>query len=308
MKKRLLDQISLDAFRVFEAAARHMNFSAAARELLVTQAAVSRRIQKLEEDLQLALFLRDGRRLDLTPAGEDLYRRVQATLDFLADGLEEIVARDDAEPIKITASGAVAHLWLGEKLRRYVLEHPQASIRLITTDNLQELARTSNDLTVLYSTGDHPQWSLAPLLAEELIPVAAPAYLERVLPGRDTSELEAEEIARLDLFDYNRVNAYWLSLRDWFQREGLDPEVIRPRVVFPNYPMAVEAALGGEGVILGSRKLLGERIAKGQLVEVSSRVLVTSYGYYLGLPRAADIRPEAMELYLWLVGQARRDR
>lgn len=80
--RRLVDRMSLDAFRIFETAARNMNFTAAARELAVTQAAVSRRIQKLEADLQTQLFRRVGRRLTLTAEGETLYRRVKASLDF----------------------------------------------------------------------------------------------------------------------------------------------------------------------------------------------------------------------------------
>ena len=301
MDKRLLDRMSLDAFRVFETAARHMNFSAAARELLVTQAAVSRRIQKLEADLQVRLFHRDGRKLALTPKGEALFRRVQATLDFLAEGLDEVIEDRDPGTVAIAASGAIAHLWLGRRLRDYVLAHPGESIRVITTDTRSELTANTNDLTVLYSTGSHPHWSLSLLLEEKLIPVAAPGYLARAVPGIAPADLTAPEIAALTLFDYSRMNAYWLSLRDWFQRNGVDPATARPRVVFPNYPMAVETALNGEGVILGSREILSDYLQTGQLVELSRQPMITGYGYYVGLPKSKPPKPEALKLYHWLL-------
>lgn len=304
MYRRLLDRMSLDAFRVFEAAARHMNFSAAARELLVTQAAVSRRIQKLETDLQADLFIREGRRLELTPKGETLYRRTQAALDFLSEGLGEIMPREAPASVVIAASGSISHLWLSRTLRDYVLARPDEDVRLVTSDKGSDLSADTNDLTVLYSLGAHPDWALTPLLQERLIPVAAPDYLSRLAPGRAPEDLGANEIAEMTLFDYARVNAYWRSLRDWFQWQGIAPDRVRPRVVFPTYPMAVDAALSGEGVMLGSQELLSDHLRAGRLVELSRQVLVTGYGYYLGLPRHRAPTPQALTLYHWLLATA----
>lgn len=307
MKKRFLDHISLDAFRVFETAARHMNFSAAARELLVTQAAVSRRIQKLEADLQTPLFLRDGRRLALTAHGEILFRRVQATLVFLSDGLDQLIKEKPPEIVTLSASGAISHIWLGRKLREYALENPAVSIRMLTTDSLTDLASEANDLAILYSLGEHPQWTLTRLLAEELTPVAAPAYLQRAAPARTAGQFTLEEVRALDLYDYDRVNVYWVTLRDWFQRLGYGTDEVRPRVVFSNYAMAVEAALRGNGVILGSRHMLVHHLRDGSLVELTSEVLRTGYGYYVGLPKAAPVSEEALRLCQWLVASAADD-
>ncbi|WP_158964421.1 LysR family transcriptional regulator [Chachezhania sediminis] len=301
MQKRLLDRMSLDAFRVFETAARHMNFSAAARELLVTQAAVSRRIQKLESDLQIPLFHRDGRKLELTAKGDALYRRVQATLDFLSEGLEEVIQDSPPGGVVVAASGAIAHLWLGRRLRSYVLANPDETVRLITTDTRSELTADSNDLTLLYSTGAHPHWSLSLVAEEALIPVAAPSYLARAVPHLVPAEMTAADIAALTLFDYGRMNAYWLSLIDWFEWQGIDPATIRPKVVFPNYPMAVDAALNGEGIMLGSREILVDYLRAGALVELSGQLLITGYGYYVGLPKGRTSTPEALRLWQWLL-------
>lgn len=296
--------MSLDAFRVFETAARHMNFSAAARELLVTQAAVSRRIQKLEDDLGLGLFVREGRRLALTGEGEQLFRRVQGTLDYLADGLDQLMEDRTPEIVALAASGAISHVWLGRMLRDYAIENPAASIRLLTTDAMNDLAAEGNDLSIVYSLGDHPNWNLTLLLAEELVPVASPAYLSHALPGVDPARVSPAQLSGLDLYDYSRVNAYWVTLREWFQQQGAQTADVRPRVVFSNYAMAVDTALRGDGVILGSRQMIHHHLAAGELIELTGRVLTTGYGYYIGLPRNSPVSEEALHLYHWLLARA----
>jgi DNA-binding transcriptional LysR family regulator len=174
----------------------------------------------------------------------------------------------------------------------------------LTTDAMSELAGATNDLAILYSLGEHPSWTLTRLLAEELTPVAAPAYLERAAPGLTPGEFTLEQVLALDLYDYDRVNAYWVTLREWFQRLGQPADRVRPRVVFSSYAMAVEAALRGNGVILGSRQMLVDHLCDGSLVKLTPEVLRTGYGYYIGLPRAAPVSAEALRLYQWLVARA----
>src|SRR6478736_4899388 len=112
----MLSHIPLEAFRVFDAACRAMNFSRAGRELNITQAAVSRRIKGLEDHLGTLLFTRRGRNLALTADGERLFQRVRATLEYLEESLEPF--RGGApQIISIAASGSVSHLWLGRRLR-----------------------------------------------------------------------------------------------------------------------------------------------------------------------------------------------
>lgn len=302
MKKRSIDRIGLDAIRVFEAAARHLNFSAAGRELGVTQAAVSRRIQKLEADLAVALFTRRGRAVALTEGGDRLYRRAQASLDYLCEGLDEIGRAHRDAIVSLSASNSVSHFWLSHQLRAYAFEHPGASVRLLTSDAMADLASEANDLAILYSTGEHPTWRLTRLFAEELTPVAAPAYLDRADPGWAPGALTLAQVAALDLFDYDRFNPYWVTLRDWFTRLG--GGAARPRVVYSNYPLTIEAALRGDGVALGSRHMLTHYLSAGALAEPCAETLTTGYGYYLGLPRAAPSSEAALQLYAWLLSRA----
>jgi LysR family transcriptional regulator, glycine cleavage system transcriptional activator len=291
----MLEKIPLEAFRVFDAACRLMNFSRAGRELNITQAAVSRRIKGLEDHLGSALFARRGRNLALTPEGERLFQRVRATLEYLEESLEPF--RGGAtQLISISASGSISHLWLGRRLKDFGKESPSISVRLLTTDTPSELASETNDLVILYSTGEHPRWNLTLLMKEVLVPVASPDYLAQ--RGLDANSLRVDDIAALDLIDYERFNAHWISFRQWFGRIPTPLKgVPRPRLSFSTYIMAVEAALRGEGIALGSLGLIEDQLRSGQLVTVGKDRVETGFGYYLGTPRFRSLSPEAAQLH-----------
>ncbi|MBB3570447.1 LysR substrate-binding domain-containing protein [Rhizobium sp. BK491] len=300
----MLEKIPLEAFRVFDAAARAMNFSRAGRELNITQAAVSRRIKGLEDHLGATLFTRRGRNLALTPDGERLFQRVRATLEYLEESLEPFRA-GTGEIISIAASGSISHLWLGQRLRDFGKESPGISVRLLTTDVHSELASENHDLIIIYSTGEHPRWSLTPLLNEVLVPVASPDYL--AARGLNPQALTAVDIAGLDLIDYERANAHWISFRQWFGRIGdpLKGKPPRPRLSFSTYIMAVEAALRGEGIALGSLGLIEEYLQSGALVTIGNDRVESGFGYYLGAPRFRSLSPEAAQLHRFLLAENR---
>lgn len=298
----MLDKIPLEAFRVFDAACRHMNFSRAGRELNVTQAAVSRRIKGLEDHLGADLFTRRGKNLELTARGERLFQRVRASLDYLEESLEPF-RTGAGQTIAIAASGSVSHLWLGQRLRDFGKANADLSIRLLTSDSPSDLASENNDLVILYCLGDHPRWNLTPLLMEELAPVASPDYLRSRTIG-DTATITLADLSQLDLIDYDRFNANWVTFRQWFERMGarVEAKTARPRFTFSTYLMAVDAAVRGDGVALGSLGLLKEALDDGRLVPLGASRLRTGYGYYLGLPRYRPSPPEVLQLHAALAG------
>jgi DNA-binding transcriptional LysR family regulator len=306
MESVLLEKIPLEAFRVFDAACRLMNFSRAGRELNITQAAVSRRIKGLEDHLGAALFTRRGRNLALTPDGERLFQRVRATIEYLEESLEPFRS-GGSQIISIAASGSVSHLWLGQRLKDFGKESPNISVRLLTTDAPIEVASEANDLVILYTTGEHPRWNLTLLMKEALMPVASPDYLTQ--RGLIADQLTVENIAALDLIDYERFNAHWISFRQWFNRvpRPLRNRLPPPRLSFSTYIMAVEAALRGEGIALGSLGLIEEQLRSGALVTVGNDRIETGFGYYLGTPRFRALSPEAAQLHRHLLSDDGRD-
>ncbi|MEL6680982.1 MAG: LysR substrate-binding domain-containing protein [Pseudomonadota bacterium] len=290
----------LEAFRVFDAAARHMNFSAAGRELSISQAAVSRRIAQLEDRLAAPLFIRAGRHVALTAEGARLAGQVRGVLEYLEDAISPFARRPAGGAVTISASGSVSHLWLADRVRRFGEAMPEIAVRVFTTDDLDQLAGEGNDLGVLYSRGAHPRWDLELLLEEVLVPVAAPAYLERI--GCEGQMLDARTLHGLSLLDYERYNAHWISLDRWFRTVAPDLPPIAPRRRYTGYVLTIEGALRGEGVALGSKGLIADHLAAGRLVPISRDEVRTEYGYYLARPRDRDLSPEAAHLYEALRG------
>jgi DNA-binding transcriptional LysR family regulator len=289
-----LDRLSLEALRVFEAAARHANFTAAARELRVTQAAVSRRVQGLEAELGAPLFERRGRRIALTAAGARLSGRVRGALDHLSEALDDFAPGAAETTVTLAAPGSVSHLWLPGPLAAFAAARPDLTVRLRATDAMGELAAEAHDVAVLYGAGAHPRWRLTPLLPERLAPVAAPACL--AAHGVDPAAADARAVAALDLIDYEPFNAHWITLADWLARAGVRAPP-RPRRIVSTYALAVEAALRGEGAALGSLSLLAGPLARGALAAFGGPAWETGFGYRLGLPAGRPPGAAAVALH-----------
>ena len=142
----------LDSLIFFEAAARHLNFSDAAEELLVTQTAVSKRIRQLEDHLGVALFIRSGRMIDLTDEGRKLAEQSSILLDFANNALASVATRPDA-PVRIAANNAVSLFWLAPRLKNFGLSDQACSVEMVSSDQPDALQDTQNDIVILHGIG-----------------------------------------------------------------------------------------------------------------------------------------------------------
>src|SRR5215831_2229091 len=124
---------SLDLLRGFAAAARHMSFTKAARELNVTQSAVSRQIKVLEDQLGIPLFRRLNRALVLTEEGQGLARAVAAALSGIELAVARLSTRADERPVTVTTTVSFAALWLVPRLARFRAHEPRTDVRLAAT-------------------------------------------------------------------------------------------------------------------------------------------------------------------------------
>ena len=149
MDQNLLNLPPLDALRGFVCAARRMSISLAAEDLCLTQSAVSRQIQAVEESLGTPLFRRKHRALELTPAGEQLFQLASPWMNRLAEFAED--ARGDMHrPVTITTSIGAASLWLIPRLGRFQEAHPQIDIRVAANNRLLDLGQEGIDLGIRY--------------------------------------------------------------------------------------------------------------------------------------------------------------
>ena len=290
---------------VFEASARTLNFTRAAEELHVSQAAVSKQIRYLEEYFGFLLFERHGRRVTLSSRGQQLYGKVSASFNYLADAVEEISVQSTATSVTLAANTAVSHYWLSHAMKSFRDQHPTfvANIRMITSDHTADLFAEGVDLAVAYDPAKRMNWTSQLLFEEELYPVASPDYIRsHPLGGEGPEALLAQ-----DLLDYERLEPNWINWSIWFEALGVDPQRVKASGYGNNYIVLVDAATRGHGVTLGTRYLLDQELKDGRLARLSTFSVRPGRGYHLMSNNEQPYRYEVSQLHAWLSGYCDRD-
>jgi len=247
MSNPLLNLPPLDALRGFVAAARRMSITAAAQDLYLTQSAVSRQIQALEERLGTPLLVRGNRQIALTEAGMQLFALASPWLDQLADLTTSIRRGVPAAPVTISASIGVASLWILPRLGAFQAAHPDIDLRVETSNRVMDLKQEGIDLAIRYSPADNVPAGAVRLFAEDIVPVASPAVAATAF----ASDAALAEHVLLELHDKAHTFLHW---GPWLKAYGITQ---RPRgtLYFNQYDQLIQAAIEGNGVALGRTPL-----------------------------------------------------
>ena len=296
MQNTLRQLAFLAPLQGFEATARHLSFTLAASELCLTQSAISRQVQGLEEQLGVALFVRHHRRLELTPAGERLLATVQDVFRQLSATVAAIRV-DQRRPVTLSTTIGIAALWLVPRLSRFLAEHPEIDVRISANNRLVDIQREGIDLALRYVMADPPPPASHLLFGEDIFPVATAEVLGElaVRPAR------AEDIARLTLLNYDDSTPEpWLEWSIWLKK--LDLADVQPKAVlhFNHYDQLIAAAVAGQGVALGRSVLLAEHLASRRLVPMACGYRHVSQRAYFLVAASGDPRPEVRLLSDWL--------
>jgi DNA-binding transcriptional LysR family regulator len=305
MDKRIPQLPALDLFRGFEAAARHLSFTKAAEELFVTQSAVSRQIQALEERLGVALFVRRNRGLALTEAGEQMYRAVDSALRTLRETVERVVPGARANMVTVTSSIAFCSLWLIPRLPAFRKAHPEVDVRISAENRVLDLDRERIDLGIRYCPVPAAPPGSIRMFGEEIVPVCSPALLkDRAHPLRTAADLRHQVLLHFDDLDRAIPSLSW---NVWLESAGLSD--LRPAgaLRFSHYDQVVNAAIGGQGVALGRRPLVRSQLADRSLVMPFGQSSCTDRAYYIVRTAATRTRPEVDAFVAWLVEESARN-
>jgi LysR family transcriptional regulator, glycine cleavage system transcriptional activator len=282
----------LAALIPFEAAARLGSMSAAARELGISQPAISRHLAGLEADLGQILFIRTRRGLCLTAAGRDFQGVVAPALDQIRQASGRLRPGGRHRTIRIAANFGFAQQWLMPRLPGMRQALPDLFLHLLTSDREEELGQAECDLAIRFGTGAWPGQRAVKLFDEEAFPVCSPDYLARYPALRDG------DLAAVALLHMAAADAGWFTWTSWLAAQGSAIRPERPRLIYPTYPLLLQAALTGEGAALGWRGLVDDLLAEGRLVQLLPGLRRTDRGYFLCLPErpagaAAPIRAVA---------------
>ena len=300
--------IAAGQLRAFEAVARHLNFRAASEELSLTQSAVSRQIQSLEDDVGVSLFLRHTRAVELTSAGAQLLRAVLPSLERIDGTVRMIRQSSGRKSVAISTWASFASMWLIPRLEAFQQAHPDIDIRIDATDTPVDLDTTDVDLALRYAMPGRVPAGSHRLFGEQLTPVVSP-WLLKSGPRLQNAE-DLARFALVEASDAHRTqHMALLSWRRWFdaqQLTRLEPK----RWLYFNYAHQIaQAALTGQGVALVRTPLIAESLASGDLLEPFPKLRLDSpLAYWLIVGPRNAARPEVLAFCNWLKAQAEQTR
>ena len=286
---------SLNALRAFEAAGRHLSFTRAARELNVTQAAVSHQIKALEAQLGVRLFRRAARGLLLTDTGQAYLSDVREAFRRLIQATERLRTRDVAGVLTVSVLPSLASRWLIHRLGGFQERHPEIDVRVSADDRTVQFDREDVDVAIRYGRGVYPGAEADLFLTEELFPVCSPRLMEGPHPLRQPADLAHHMLLHDDL----PTNwAMWLKVAG---ATNVDPT---RGPAFTDSGMVLQAAIDGMGVALGRSALAGDDLAAGRLVRPFDIILPADNAYYLVYPEHTANRPKIKAFRDWILTEA----
>ncbi|MBI3230813.1 MAG: transcriptional regulator GcvA [Burkholderiales bacterium] len=283
---------NLAALRAFEAAARHQNFSHAAEEIHVTHGAISHQVRALEEDLGLALFVRNGKKLTITSEGSafaDVIRQALTEIAQAADGLRQ---QQNHMRLGVTALPSFAARWLSPRIGQFIEQYPNLEVSLQSSNALANFQRDGVDIGIRFGAGQYPGLITEHLLDDYYYPVASPHYNGGHLPTT-IHELEHAHLLRCS-------GEPWVP---WFRLAGSNFPEPTSGLVFQDSAMLAHAAVDGQGIALGRHSIVQSDIASGALIRLFDINLAASSSYYLVYPPHALAKPQVAAFRHWLLQQ-----
>lgn len=284
----------LRSLQVFEAAARCGSFTAAGEELGITQSGVSRQVSDLEATLGVALFVRNGARLSVTPAGERLADRLADAFSRTWSAVAD--ARRSDQVVTLSMLPSVAARWFAPRLGSFQAANPDIDLRITASRHLVDFAAEGVDAAIRYSPSPAPDLDALKLGNENLRPVCSPEY-------QIANELYAPSDLCRAMLLYGDLPEDWPT---WFKAAGCD-RTPRDGPRLGDDGAILQAAVEHQGVALGRSLLVADDIAAGRLVAPFAISLDASHAYWFVHPKGLAPTAAINSVKAWLVNQFMAD-
>jgi len=299
---------SLNALKVFWAAARHGSFVKAANELHVTASAVSLQIRQLEDELGLKLFERTPKGLALTTAGSRVLPDVNAAFEKLRTTFSTLSDDDGNATLTVSAAPSFAAKWLLPRLNGFLSAHPEIEVSIKATMELADFGRGDADVGIRYGRGGYTDLESELLMREAVFPVCSPDLLKGQKKRATADFLNSVTLLHDDSADQNEALPGW---KMWLRAASIDDVDWRKGPRFNQTVLAIEAAAAGLGVTLAPAALVDGDLANGRLVRLAAAELAEPFAYYLVYPQEKAERAAVRAFRAWLIdelgGAATRD-
>lgn len=306
----------LNALRAFEAAARHLSFKMAAEELHVSPTAVSHQIRTLEEYLQVRLFRRLNRALELTDAAQAVLPRLRDGFQCLAEAVEALRKKESIRILSISAAPAFVTKWLVPRLQRFVARHPDIEVRISATmhsvDGHHAAAQAAAEpmgihdeapgVEIRFGAGHYPGFRVDKLLSVCVTPACSPRLLQGEHALRSPDDLRHHTLLHDDALRLADGQADWAV---WLHRAGVTTVDPARGPHLSHAALALDAAADGLGVALTIEPLAAADLATGRLIAPFELRIPLSSAYYVVCQEALVNQPHIVAFRQWLLAEAR---
>lgn len=289
--RRFLPSLSLLA--AFEASARTGSVTAAARELDLTQSAVSRQIKALESQLGVELFVRERQTIRLTVAGETYAREIRDALQRISSASLSLRANPRGGTLNLAILPTFGTRWLAPRLGQFLAANPGITINLVTRMRPFDFRLESIDAAIHFGQPSWPGGELTFLMKETTLPACSPAF-------KAGNKLEEPaDVLKVPLLHLATRPDAW---ERWLTHCGVPFDAVTG-MLFDQFATAAQAAIGGIGVALLPVFLIQEELRRGQLVPAIDREIESNERYYLAYPKERADYPPLAAFREWLVEQ-----
>ncbi|MDP7149358.1 MAG: LysR family transcriptional regulator [Paracoccaceae bacterium] len=272
----------------FEAVARLGSVTAAARELDLTQGAVSRQLKKLEALLGVELLRRSGRQVVPTPQGAQYAEQVRGALSQISNATIALQANPEGGALNLAILPAFGAHWLAPRLPEFLRQHPGITMNMATRIEPFDFAAEDFHGAIHHGTADWPNAGALKLWDEEVVPVMAPDLYEKGMGAADIAALP-----RMQLQTRRSVWGQWLAAHGVEAGEA-------PVMVVDQFATMHKAVQAGLGVGLMPTYLVGADLAEGRLVSLAGTQPVHDGAYYLVWPEGGSDYPPLVAFREWL--------
>jgi len=285
---------SVNLLCAFEATARACSFTLAAKELDLTQSAVSRQVKALENQLGVLLFRREGQKISLTATGETYLQEISEALKKIASASISAQSNAGGGTLNLAVLPTFGARWLAPRLSGFFAQNPGITVHFTTRLKPFDFAVEQLDAAIHFG---RPTWGDAEmvfLMGETVLPVCAPAFLQRNALQRP------EQVFSAPLIHLSSRPDAW---NDWLHTQNLSGKT-GSGIVFDQFAAAAQAAVHGTGIALLPEFLIEQELAEGKLVRAFDAPLQSKESYYFVWPERRSKYPPLVAFRDWVLENA----
>lgn len=295
---------SLNALRAFESVIRNKSYRKAAEELRVTSAAVMQLVEKLETFLNQKLILGKNKDLKTTKIGEIAAIELNQGFEQIYNAVNKIRNDENILNLIITSEPSFTYAWLIPRLKSFKIQNPNIDVLIDSSINIVNLKSNPTDIAIRFGVKNHQEdEEVIRLYDEHISAFCSPNLINKNKTPLDVKEIIKYPLLRWDLSEFKqskntKICMDWLNWLNNFNLSGLIDLQYGP--VFSDYNLALQYAIAGQGIILGSRPVLNDLLQKKLLIDPFNKTIKTEIGYDLVI-RKELINKKSIQLFIsWI--------